>query len=353
MAITGAKYALPTGSTYFRYVNGIGRESATDSVAATRESAGMGISVGTGPGGFLKDNGDYLTIGMSCPAPAYTTANVPSFVTRRWSNDWYLNIADVGANNGTAILYFDHSDYGLPGLPDPANLNVLLTRSAPGGNFSVVPGASATVVGDRVLFTVDASLLQTNRYYTLGTFNALLLPIELLSFRAIPVGLRVDLSWATATEINNAYFTVERSMDTEVWEAVATLTGAGNSQSLLNYYTADNSPLPRTSYYRLRQTDFDGATTLSDIVPVHFEGEVGTLNVFPNPAQDLVTVIYDAEDGNAVLNIFNDLGQMMTLPVRMNEGRSEFDVSTLPTGAYVVMLTTNGTVITHRLMVRH
>jgi phosphosulfolactate phosphohydrolase-like enzyme len=44
---------------------------------------------------------------------------------------------------------------------------------------------------------------------------------------------------------------------------------------------------------------------------------------------------------------------MMTLPVRMNEGRSEFDVSTLPTGAYVVMLTTNGTVITHRLMVRH
>jgi len=353
MAITGAKYALPTGSTYFRYVNGIGRESATDSVAATRESAGMGISVGTGPGGFLKDNGDYLTIGMSCPAPAYTTANVPSFVTRRWSNDWYLNIADVGANNGTAILYFDHSDYGLPGLPDPANLNVLLTRSAPGGNFSVVPSASATVVGDRVLFTVDASLLQNNRYYTLGTFNALLLPIELLSFRAIPVSLRVDLSWATATEINNAYFTVERSMDTEVWEAVATLTGAGNSQSLLNYYTVDNSPLPRTSYYRLRQTDFDGATTLSDIVPVHFEGEVGTLNVFPNPAQDQVTVIYDAEDGDALLNIFNDLGQMMTLPVRTNEGRSEFDVSTLPTGAYVVMLITNGTVITHRLVVRH
>lgn len=179
------------------------------------------------------------------------------------------------------------------------------------------------------------------------------LPVELVSFQASPVGIRVDLRWATTAEVNNAYFTVERSMDTEVWEAVATLAGAGNSQSLLNYYAADNSPLPRTSYYRLRQTDFDGTSTVSDIVPVHFEGEVGTLNVLPNPAQDQVTVIYDAEDGDALLNIFNDLGQMMTLPVRTNEGRSEFDVSTLPTGAYVVMLITNGKVITHRLVVRH
>ncbi len=124
-----------------------------------------------------------------------------------------------------------------------------------------------------------------------------------------------------ASEHNNASFTVERSMDMQDWAAVITLAGAGNSQSVLNYASMDASPLPRTSYYRLRQTDFDGASTVSDIVPVSFEDAVGTLNVFPNPAQDLVTAIYDAEDGMAKLSVFNELGQAMTLPVQAKAGR--------------------------------
>lgn len=179
------------------------------------------------------------------------------------------------------------------------------------------------------------------------------LPIELVDFNAVPNGQKVDLRWTTASEQNNASFTVERSMDMQEWAAVITLAGAGNSQSVLNYASMDASPLPRTSYYRLRQTDFDGASTVSDIVPVSFEDAVGTLNVFPNPAQDLVIAIYDAEEGMAKLSVFNELGQVMTLPVQTKAGRTEFDVSMLPAGTYVVMLTTNGKVTTQRLLVQH
>lgn len=179
------------------------------------------------------------------------------------------------------------------------------------------------------------------------------LPIELVSFNATPVEQRVDLRWTTASEQNNANFSVERSMDMLVWEAVIVMPGAGNSQVVLNYSTTDMSPLPRTSYYRLRQTDFDGVSTVSDIVSVSFNGAVGTLNVFPNPAQDLVTAIYDAEEGTAKLSVFNELGQAMSLPVQTKAGRTEFDVSMLPAGTYVVMLTTNGNVTTQRLLVQH
>ena len=179
------------------------------------------------------------------------------------------------------------------------------------------------------------------------------LPIELIAFNALPNGHQVDLRWATASEQNNASFTVERSMDMQAWAAIITVAGAGNSQSLLNYASTDASPLPRTSYYRLRQTDFDGASSVSDIVSVSFEDAVGTLTVFPNPAQQLVTAIYDAEEGMAQLSVFNELGQAITLPVQTKAGRSDFDVSMLPSGAYVVMLTTNGNVTTQRLIVQH
>lgn len=179
------------------------------------------------------------------------------------------------------------------------------------------------------------------------------LPIELVSFNATAMEKRVDLRWTTASELNNASFTIERSMDMQEWETILSMPGAGNSQSVLNYASEDLSPLPRTSYYRLRQTDYDGASTVSDIVSVSFEGAVGTLTMFPNPAQDLVTAIYDAEDAMAKLSVFNELGQTMSLPVQAKAGRTEFDVSMLPAGTYVVMLTTNGNVTTQRLLVQH
>ncbi|MBK8948693.1 MAG: hypothetical protein IPM68_07475 [Flavobacteriales bacterium] len=81
------------------------------------------------------------------------------------------------------------------------------------------------------------------------------MPVELLSFQAIPVNAQVRLRWATATELNNAYFTVERSPDGLLWAPVLMVPGAGDSQSEQQSVALDDRPLPRLSYYRLRQTD--------------------------------------------------------------------------------------------------
>lgn len=84
------------------------------------------------------------------------------------------------------------------------------------------------------------------------------LPIELVSFTAVQNNQSVDLEWISASEINNDYYTLERSNDGVAWELIATLTGAGNSNELLTYNYTDYQPYEGVSYYRLTQTDYDG-----------------------------------------------------------------------------------------------
>ena len=113
------------------------------------------------------------------------------------------------------------------------------------------------------------------------------LPIELLSFDAIPNGEIVDISWSTALELNNDFFTVERSNDAVNFEELIIIDGAGNSNQTLNYTTKDVNPFNGVSYYRLKQTDFDGKFAYSNIVSVEFTTpKMLDLVVFPNPAKN-------------------------------------------------------------------
>ena len=92
------------------------------------------------------------------------------------------------------------------------------------------------------------------------------LPITLLELKATPHSDHVLVEWATASERDNELFTVERSPDGVNFSAIGSLPGAGDSQSTLHYSLSDRQPLPGLSYYRLRQTDDDGTSTLSDVV---------------------------------------------------------------------------------------
>jgi hypothetical protein len=99
------------------------------------------------------------------------------------------------------------------------------------------------------------------------------LPIELLYFNATPNQKVVDLTWATASELNNDFFTVELSIDGLTWETVLTVAGAGTTNQRTDYNNVDTRPLAGLSYYRLKQTDFDGQFTYSDIKSVFMNTE--------------------------------------------------------------------------------
>ncbi|HEX5001106.1 MAG TPA: T9SS type A sorting domain-containing protein, partial [Bacteroidia bacterium] len=113
------------------------------------------------------------------------------------------------------------------------------------------------------------------------------LPVELVSFSALSATDYVQLEWTTASETYNDYFIVERSTDAFAWEIVGTVNGAGNSSTSLTYILIDSDPLPGTSYYRLKQVDFNGTVTESPVIVCHHltpEPNNLTVKIIPNPS---------------------------------------------------------------------
>jgi hypothetical protein len=91
--------------------------------------------------------------------------------------------------------------------------------------------------------------------------------------------------WVTATETDNDYFLVERCTDGVTFETVGRVEGAGNSTQVLSYSFTDEDPYEGVSYYRLKQVDFNGHYSYSQIVPVTFTTETPSA-VYPNPSAD-------------------------------------------------------------------
>lgn len=96
-----------------------------------------------------------------------------------------------------------------------------------------------------------------------------LLPIEISRWVVTNLEESVLLEWTTASEDNNNYFTVERSLDGITWTELGKLQGAGTTSMSHSYSFEDTKPLSGISYYRIRQTDFNGESTCSSIKSVN------------------------------------------------------------------------------------
>jgi hypothetical protein len=124
-----------------------------------------------------------------------------------------------------------------------------------------------------------------------GTFSTFylfasdaLLPVELSAFTATALTKeRVQLNWLTLTESGNSHFDIERSTDGRNFTFLGAVAGAGDSAEEQWYDFVDEAAVPGLNYYRLRQVDFDGTETLSEVRQVMVEGET-RLSVYPNPA---------------------------------------------------------------------
>ncbi len=172
------------------------------------------------------------------------------------------------------------------------------------------------------------------------------LPIELMSFVALSVDNRVLLKWATASEINNAYFSIDRSKDALNWEVMATVNGAGNSTSTINYRSIDEDPHHGVSYYRLKQTDINGEHSYSEIESVNIDQlSNGEIDVSPNPTSNRIAIEGTEEELNTI-KIYNMLGQdisNLTQTVRSNSTIITLDLSNLSDGMYWLITKSSAT----------
>jgi len=170
---------------------------------------------------------------------------------------------------------------------------------------------------------------------------AIVLPIELLNFDAEAHSYAVDLLWATATEINNDYFTIYRSKDGVKFEEVMRVRGAGYSKQVLNYKIRDKNPYSGVSYYRLKQTDFDGRFSYSDLIAVKM-GAFSDISVFPNPMNgNLVNIKGTGVAGDEIVVVlYNPHGKEITSKVVLTNNNSfsaSIDMSQrLSSGIYLI-----------------
>ncbi len=342
-AITGTKYTPPTTTTYQRYVLGVGRVSATDSVCSTRESAGMGFTLSTNAAAYLKDNGDYMCAGISCPTFSTSVANIVAPIQLRWQNDWYIDKTDVvGTAGGTVAIYFDFSDYNIGTSPGAASGYSLLNRPNTASNFTVVAGATANVGGDRVYFTVDASNIVDNSYFTIGSTyppNSPL-PIEMLNFNAVACSQDVCLNWRTANELNSDRFEIERSVDAENWTKMKDVKAAGSSKRTLSYSAMDYYPMPGINYYRLKIVDRDETFTYSTIEAVEFK-DVLEVGIYPNPSNGTFNVSNCVDYDKLIVTDL--LGRKVHSADVLNKGFMILDLHSLEAGSYFITLSNSVT----------
>lgn len=272
-------------------------------------------------------------------------------------------------NVNTNIVYFTGQAGYEIGLLDYVAKRVLLFNRATGAfsGMSQLPATAVTSAGFQSSYTNGRLWLFTsatkkwNAYCIWAEQCSLLLPVELIDWKARCSDDGAELTWVTATERNSSHFTVERSTDGEDWETVGTVPAEGHSQQRTTYRLLDTAP-HRAPFvrYRLRQVDLDGTDALSD--QIHLEGcdrKLNGLRLHPNPTSDRCMVFTGTEPTGArplQLMIVDAQGRTVrSLFVQENAVASaiQVDLSALTAGSYaVLMIDNNGVLVDHATMVK-
>lgn len=178
--------------------------------------------------------------------------------------------------------------------------------------------------------------------YSITVGSNIVLPVELVKFDAIQKEHAVHLEWITASEVNNDYFTVERGTDGITFEPLLRVKGAGTVSHELHYEADDIHPLDGISYYRLRQTDFDGTTGFSETVAVNRKPKGNGFRLQPNPAEEAVSVYISGNPGNeSKIRLIDMSGRTLydrTVIHQAAEQTVNLDLRTFPAGVYSIQL---------------
>lgn len=165
------------------------------------------------------------------------------------------------------------------------------------------------------------------------------LPILLQSFDiSKSKNIHTLLNWVTDSEVNNDYFEIQNSVDGQQWQFVAKVAGSGNSVVRLYYTYTDLEPLGGTSFYRIKQVDFDGGSSYTPTRSITFEpSTTATIRgIFPNPVANVLSFYGECPIDTRV-QIFNVYGyKMEDLLMSQEHSSIDVDVAGFPSGVYLL-----------------
>ncbi len=266
-------------------------------------------------------------------------------------------IADIVNNgNGTSTYTFQVTASSTSG----GNKSVLISVECVGGAMilpntclSTTNTPATTTYGPFTVATCTSSLKLTWTGYTTSacasgttctatqTISFAVLPVELTSFKAVRTNDGTMLAWATASEQDNEKFMVERSLNGTDFEPIGEVAGRGTTTSAQSYSFVDERPLSGTNLYRLKQVDFSGDFSYSEIVAVKMAKQ-GDIAAYPTPFSEGLTLDLpeNLDSDENLLTIYNLHGQLVHQQLLQGSGSQQLELGGLNPGQYVLCITT-------------
>jgi hypothetical protein len=284
---------------------------------------------------------DFQTYG-TVPGPLLTTECGSTYDGNALNNGFW-NIEANTANNTTGT--YNMTLYNT-GYSNASSGWTVMSRHNGSGTWATVngDGSAGTCVVSPVTAVVRNNMKGFSLFGTAQSSNPL--PIELLSFSGKNEGVKNKLEWTTSSETNNDYFTLERSEQGSAFESFATKDGAGNSSSKIDYSMYDYSPYNGVTYYRLKQTDFNGKYSYSAIIAIENKlNEIAVTNVHPNPTSDDLSFDFTSPvNGTVHIQIMDYTGRMVSERTEnVEEGGHTFNtqMGSLAKGIYSLKVSFN------------
>ncbi len=263
--------------------------------------------------------------------------------------DRLYNFSNLKANQIPAFTVQGTADQTVP-VQESIDLTNALNAAGAYNDFWKIAGETHGCPNHRPAISDTMAHFQNRAWKRLypQTINPIITPVKLLSFNASMLKGFVNLNWSTATEINAAFFEVERSWDGQKFESINKISAFGNSSVTQNYSFIDNSASANaTVYYRLKSVDKDGTFSLSDVKSVllnalnsHIEG------VYPNPlktGQELQLNYISRNTDLLTITLTNNLGMKVfskTQNVQIGENKLFLSLRQRSMGIYY--LSVNG-----------
>jgi hypothetical protein len=399
----GIKYGLTlgnNGSTTVSYVNtsntviwasntgfhndiaGIGRENTNEGLIQLKSE-----SVNTSTMPFLLVDSTNITTDatyaiMGSNAGSITAPTTPNaihglgvgsaLITDLMARHFRLQTSSQPAS-GSLTVEFDMSN-----VPGVANVNGLTATPGSSGNYypdlrlllaasntfctgiaseKVYSYSSVNVASNKIRFQIPYTDISANvAFLAIGSVNAFTAPLP-VHFEELSATCNLgvaQLHWITGSETNNSYFVIERATESGTYVQVGTVPGAGTSSNAISYTWYDENPLPGTSYYRIRQFDYDGNFSYSPVT-VLSGCALFTVNLFPNPFSDHTQLHLDSPDAaNLNIAITDVLGRQVLTPAanqQIGKGVSnvDIDLSSFPSGFYFMRVVVDTKVYIYKL----
>ncbi len=268
-----------------------------------------------------------------------------STVVVRKDLNWALSTNGIAG--GTYNLQVQGTGFGLIGAV--SDLRLTLINSVTG-----VAGVNAGTTLNPQINRTGLTLANLSNSFYVGSINSANtpLPITLISFNAIPENGEVKLEWSTASETDNAFFTIQKSTDGRTWTTVQKVLGSGTSSNIENYTAYDLTPFTGISYYRLMQTDIDGKQTFSPIISIKLGNKNAEISVFPNPAINLVNISLPSF-ARYEISLLNISGQLIYNTTITTNDNLVLNVSGYKAGIYFIRIIHEGITESKKLIINN